>query len=120
MAPRTDADHWRRCPRGLPRDRPRSVDGAVVLAKSLRDAPGTESAFSLYEALRRPHVEHNITISGKISRGFRTPSRTGRTAPAPRPGDGDLLRHLEWDIDISTVAEGSSAAAAGAGGRDAG
>lgn len=95
-----------------------ALEDAVVLAKSLRDAPDTESALSLYEALRRPRVEHNITISGKISRGFRTPSRTGETAP--RPGDGDLLRHLEWDIDISTVAEGSSAAAAGAGGRDAG
>ncbi|MFF8024434.1 FAD-dependent oxidoreductase [Streptomyces sp. NPDC007896] len=97
-----------------------ALEDAVVLAKSLRDAPDTESALSLYEALRRPRVEHNITISGKISRGFHTPSRTARTAPAPRPGDGDLLRHLEWDIDISTVAEGSSAAAAGAGGRDAG
>ncbi|MFF4138436.1 hypothetical protein ACFY1B_44860 [Streptomyces mirabilis] len=92
---------------------------AVVLAKSLRDAPDTESALSLYEALRRPRVEHNITTSGKISRGFRTPSRTGRGAPAPRPGDSDVLRHLEWDIDISTVTEGSSSvAAAGEGGRD--
>jgi 2-polyprenyl-6-methoxyphenol hydroxylase-like FAD-dependent oxidoreductase len=62
-----------------------ALQDAVVLAKSLRDAPDTESALSLYEALRRPRVEHNTTISGKISRGFHTPSRTGRTAPAPRP-----------------------------------
>ncbi|MFE5083498.1 FAD-dependent oxidoreductase [Streptomyces mirabilis] len=98
-----------------------ALEDAVVLAKSLRDAPDTESALSLYEALRRPRVEHNITISGKISRGFHTPSRTGPRAPAPRPGDSDLLQHLEWDIDLSTVAEGSSSvAAAGDGGRDAG
>lgn len=98
-----------------------ALEDAVVLAKSLRDAPDTESALSLYEALRRPRVEHNITTSGKISRGFHTPSRTGRSAPASRPGDSDLLRHLEWDIDISTVTEGSSSvAAAGEGGRDAG
>ncbi|KPI07272.1 monooxygenase FAD-binding protein [Actinobacteria bacterium OK006] len=98
-----------------------ALEDAVVLAKSLRDAPDIESALSLYEALRRPRVEHNITTSGKISRGFHTPSRTGRSAPAPRPGDSDLLRHLEWDIDISTVIEGSSSvAAAGEGGRDAG
>jgi 2-polyprenyl-6-methoxyphenol hydroxylase-like FAD-dependent oxidoreductase len=96
-----------------------ALEDAVVLAKSLRDAPDIESALSLYEALRRPRVEHNITTSGKISRGFHTPSRTGRSAPAPRPGDSDLLRHLEWDIDISTVTEGSSSvAAAGEGGRD--
>lgn len=98
-----------------------ALEDAVVLAKSLRDAPDTESALSLYEALRRPRVEHNITTSGKISRGFHTPSRTGPRAPAPRPGDSDLLQHLEWDIDLSTVAEGSSSvAAAGDGGRDAG
>ncbi|MFD6999887.1 FAD-dependent oxidoreductase [Streptomyces mirabilis] len=98
-----------------------ALEDAVVLAKSLRDAPDTESALSLYEALRRPRVEHNITTSGKISRGLHTPSRTGRRAPAPRPGDSDLLRHLEWDTDISTVTEvSSSVAAAGDGGRDAG
>ncbi|MEU9544310.1 MULTISPECIES: FAD-dependent oxidoreductase [Streptomyces] len=98
-----------------------ALEDAVVLAKSLRDAPDTESALSLYEALRRPRVEHNITTSGKISRGFHTPSRTGPRAPAPRPGDSDLLQHLEWDIDLSTAAEGSSSvAAAGDGGRDAG
>ncbi|GHD54948.1 FAD-dependent oxidoreductase [Streptomyces mirabilis] len=98
-----------------------ALEDAVVLAKSLRDASDTESALSLYEALRRPRVEHNITTSGKISRGLHTPSRTGRRAPAPRPGDSDLLRHLEWDIDISTVTEGgSSVVAAGDGGRDAG
>ncbi|MFF2131326.1 FAD-dependent oxidoreductase [Streptomyces olivochromogenes] len=97
-----------------------ALEDAVVLAKSLRDAPDTESALSLYEALRRPRVEHNITTSGKISRGSHTPSRTGRRAPAPRPGDSDLLQHLEWDVDLSTVAEGSSSvAAAGDGGRDA-
>jgi hypothetical protein len=96
-----------------------ALEDAVVLAKSLRDAPDTESALSLYEALRRPRVEYNITMSGKISRGLHSPSRTDRRAPAPRPGDSDLIQHLDWDFDISTTGEGSSAAAA-RGGRDTG
>ncbi|MCX4594576.1 FAD-dependent monooxygenase [Streptomyces sp. NBC_01549] len=96
-----------------------ALEDAVVLAKSLRDAPDTESALSLYEALRRPRVEYNITMSGKISRGLHSPSRTDRRTPAPRPGDSDLIQHLDWDFDISTTGEDSSAAAA-RGGRDTG
>ncbi|MEU7163019.1 NAD(P)/FAD-dependent oxidoreductase, partial [Streptomyces chrestomyceticus] len=36
-----------------------ALEDAVVLAKSLRDVPGAERAFALYEACRRPRVEHN-------------------------------------------------------------
>ncbi|MFH8347640.1 FAD-dependent oxidoreductase [Streptomyces sp. NPDC018045] len=80
-----------------------ALEDAVILAKSLRDAPDTESALSLYEACRRPRVEHNITVSGRISRGTHTPSRTG-TAPAPqRPGEDTLIPQLEWGIDLRTV-----------------
>lgn len=74
-----------------------ALEDAVVLAKSLRDAPDTEAALSLYEALRRPRVEHNITVSGSISRGTHTPSGPGpQGAGAGRPGDDELIRHLEW------------------------
>ncbi|MER7563964.1 NAD(P)/FAD-dependent oxidoreductase [Streptomyces sp. NPDC097941] len=71
-----------------------ALEDAVVLAKSLRDAPDTEAALGLYERLRRPRVEHNITVSGNISRGTHTPSA------APRPSDEDLARLLEWGGDL--------------------
>lgn len=83
-----------------------ALEDAVVLAKSLRDAPDTESALARYERLRRPRVEHNITVSGNISRGTHTPSGPGpggpgtRGASADRPGDDDLIRQLEWDTDL--------------------
>jgi 2-polyprenyl-6-methoxyphenol hydroxylase-like FAD-dependent oxidoreductase len=80
-----------------------ALEDAVVLAKALRDAPDTDTALALYEALRRPRVEHNITVSGQISRGGTSPSRTGRGAPASRPGEDELIRHLEWDTGIWTV-----------------
>ncbi|WP_254390698.1 FAD-dependent monooxygenase [Streptomyces sp. AC550_RSS872] len=83
-----------------------ALEDAVVLAKSLRDAPDTQSALALYERLRRPRVEHNITVSGNISRGTHTPSGPGPGGPGPRgtsadrPGDDDLIRQLEWDTDL--------------------
>ncbi|MEU9189014.1 FAD-dependent oxidoreductase [Streptomyces sp. NPDC048484] len=79
-----------------------ALEDAVVLAKSLRDAPDTETALSLYESLRRPRVEENVTVSGNISRGTPPPSRPGRGAPTPssRPGDDALNRHLEWHADL--------------------
>ncbi|MFF4035012.1 FAD-dependent oxidoreductase [Streptomyces sviceus] len=67
-----------------------ALEDAVVLAKSLRDAPDTDSALALYETLRRPRVEHNITVSGGISRGTPLSSATSR------PSDEDLARLLEW------------------------
>ncbi|WP_055489134.1 FAD-dependent monooxygenase [Streptomyces sp. TP-A0356] len=81
-----------------------ALEDAVILAKSLRDAPDVASAFTVYEACRRPRVEHNITVSGQISRGTRAPSRTGPAATTPRPGDDTLVAQLEWDTDIRTVA----------------
>ncbi|MFJ6386763.1 FAD-dependent oxidoreductase [Streptomyces sp. NPDC091972] len=71
-----------------------ALEDAVVLAKSLRDAPDTDTALTLYETLRRPRVEHNITVSGNISRGTHTPSA------ASRPSDEDLVRLLDWDADL--------------------
>ncbi|MFF7162360.1 FAD-dependent oxidoreductase [Streptomyces sp. NPDC008086] len=80
-----------------------ALEDAVVLAKSLRDAPDTESALALYERLRRPRVAHNITVSGNISRGTHTPSGPGGPGPrgaGARPGDDDLVRQLQWDTDL--------------------
>jgi len=70
-----------------------ALEDAVVLAKSLRDAPDTDAALDLYETLRRPRVEHNITVSGNISRGTHTPS-------AARPSEEEVVRLLEWDSPV--------------------
>lgn len=78
-----------------------ALEDAVVLAKSLRDAPDTETALSCYESLRRPRTEHNTTVSGNISRGTHT-RPVGGASPS-RPGDDDLARLLDWDSDIMTV-----------------
>jgi 2-polyprenyl-6-methoxyphenol hydroxylase-like FAD-dependent oxidoreductase len=77
-----------------------ALEDAVVLAKSLRDAPDPESGLRLYETLRRPRVEHNITVSGNISRGVRTPAPGGPGDTAGRPGDDELARQLEWTADL--------------------
>ncbi|MBT2422519.1 FAD-dependent monooxygenase [Streptomyces sp. ISL-22] len=78
-----------------------ALEDAVVLAKALRDAPDPDTALTLYETLRRPRVEHNITVSGNISRGAHTPSGPGPGgAGGARPGDDELIRHLEWGTDL--------------------
>ncbi|MCF3960345.1 FAD-dependent oxidoreductase, partial [Streptomyces fuscigenes] len=88
-----------------------ALEDAVVLAKALRDAPDTAAALEVYEALRRPRVEHNITVSGAMSRAASAPpapGRDGRAAPGPggrgappaRPGEDELARVLEWDAPL--------------------
>lgn len=79
-----------------------ALEDAVILAKCLRDAPDTDSALTRFEELRRPRVEHNITVSGNISRGVHPPSPTARGAAPSRPGEDDLVRLLKWDADIWT------------------
>ena len=84
-----------------------ALEDAVILAKCLRDVPDTDTALTLYEDLRRPRVEHNITVSGNISRGTHSPSPTGtRGTPPARPGEDGLTGLLEWESDIR---EGQSA-----------
>ncbi|WP_411151677.1 FAD-dependent oxidoreductase [Streptomyces sp. A30] len=84
-----------------------AMEDAVILAKALRDAPGTDTALSVYETLRRPRVEHNTTVSGNISRGVHTPSRTGQ-APAAGLRDEELARLLEWKSRIGTSQPGAA------------
>lgn len=71
-----------------------ALEDAVVLAKSLRDTPDPAAGLGLYEALRRPRVEHNITVSGNLSRG-------GRGSTVPRPREEDLPQLLDWDTKVS-------------------
>ncbi|MEU4038357.1 FAD-dependent oxidoreductase [Streptomyces collinus] len=71
-----------------------ALEDAVVLAKALRDAPGPGAAFARYEHHRRPRVEHNITVSGGISRGTRAPSRAPSGGNEP---DEALIHQLAWE-----------------------
>lgn len=74
-----------------------ALEDAVVLAKALRDSPDPHTAFARYEHHRRPRVEHNITVSGALSRGTRT------TPPGSPPGRGDddtLTARLAWDTPL--------------------
>ncbi|MFJ9927780.1 FAD-dependent oxidoreductase [Streptomyces misionensis] len=77
------------------------LEDAVVLAKALRDLPDVARAFAAYERLRRPRVEHNITVSGGISRGTHAPARPAD--PNHRPGhqDEELVRQLAWDTPLT-------------------
>jgi hypothetical protein len=65
-----------------------------------RDLP---CALATYETLRRPRVEHNITVSGQIARGTHSTAHARPATTAPRPGDEELIRHLEWDTDVWTL-----------------
>jgi 2-polyprenyl-6-methoxyphenol hydroxylase-like FAD-dependent oxidoreductase len=78
-----------------------ALEDAVVLAKALRDLPGPESAFAAYERHRRPRVEHNITVSGGISRGTRGPARPGPVMARPAEPDEALIRQLHWDTALA-------------------
>ncbi|MGH3550226.1 MAG: FAD-dependent monooxygenase [Pseudonocardiaceae bacterium] len=44
-----------------------ALEDAVILAKSLRDAPAPADAFVIYERLRRDRVQANITASARMS-----------------------------------------------------
>ncbi|WP_225823678.1 FAD-dependent oxidoreductase [Streptomyces naphthomycinicus] len=77
-----------------------ALEDAVVLAKALRDLPGPQPAFAAYERHRRPRVEHNITVSGGLSRGTRAASGPAPVVARPAEPDERLLRQLAWDVPL--------------------
>ncbi|OEV12946.1 FAD-dependent oxidoreductase [Streptomyces nanshensis] len=94
-----------------------ALEDAVVLAKSLRDAPDTASALEQYEELRRPRVERNIVNSARLT-PRRAPGRLERTLKNYRAkwrgrGGGpharsdsaaeeqELARQLDWDTPLA-------------------
>ncbi|MGW2741151.1 FAD-dependent oxidoreductase [Streptomyces sp. NPDC001450] len=83
-----------------------ALEDAVVLAKALRDTPGPRTAFAVYEQHRRPRVEHNITVSGGISRGTHTPARAGSAAPGASRADDELIRQLAWETPLPAGVHG--------------
>ncbi|AEY93508.1 putative monooxygenase [Streptomyces hygroscopicus subsp. jinggangensis 5008] len=80
-----------------------ALEDAVVLAKALRDAPDQRAAFGEYERHRRPRAEHNITVSGGLTRGTRAPSRPAPGTPPPTGPDERLIRQLAWDTPLSAT-----------------
>lgn len=89
-----------------------ALEDAVVLAKSLRDAPTTQSAMEMYEQLRRPRVERNIVNSARLT-PRRSPGRLQRTLrnyrARRRPessasgADEELNGQLDWDTPLPAV-----------------
>ncbi|MFB0617621.1 FAD-dependent oxidoreductase [Streptomyces sp. AGS-58] len=78
-----------------------ALEDAVVLAKALRDLPDPPTALAEYERFRRPRVEHNITVSGGLSRGTRPPSGPAAVMARPAEPDEELIRRLAWDEPLS-------------------
>lgn len=68
-----------------------ALEDAIVLAKALRDAPGT--ALETYERLRRPRVERNVAASARLSEG--------RPPDGPRETDTDLPGLLDWNTPLA-------------------
>ncbi|MEV5528960.1 FAD-dependent monooxygenase [Streptomyces prunicolor] len=85
-----------------------SIEDAVELAKALRDLPTIESAFTAYEALRRPRVErivrqaariNNNKAAGPVGRVFRD---LMMPMILPRLANGEQTRqtygyHIDWN-----------------------
>jgi glycine/D-amino acid oxidase-like deaminating enzyme len=77
---------------------------------------GTTTALALHKAgvdVSGYEAQHNITVSGNVSRGVHAPSRTGRE-PAARSGDDELASLLEWDSPIAMSRPGAAVPGEGA------
>ncbi len=86
-----------------------ALEDAVVLAKALRDCPGTPTALAAYQRLRRPRVEHNTTVSARLTDGAppERPAPDRTTGQGPQGGnrpvtrvDPELLRQLDWNTPL--------------------
>ncbi|SCK53044.1 2-polyprenyl-6-methoxyphenol hydroxylase [Streptomyces sp. WMMB 714] len=93
-----------------------ALEDAVVLAKSLRDAPSTEAALETYEQLRRPRVERNIVTSARLTtrkapnrlrrtvRNYRARFQKPGTGPSPSQADDLLTAQLDWESPLPVPA----------------
>jgi 2-polyprenyl-6-methoxyphenol hydroxylase-like FAD-dependent oxidoreductase len=86
-----------------------ALEDAVVLAKALREADSTAAALAVYDRLRRPRVERNIEVSGRITGGAPPRAAAGDGArPQHRQGpesrasgaDEELVRLLDWNLPL--------------------
>jgi 2-polyprenyl-6-methoxyphenol hydroxylase-like FAD-dependent oxidoreductase len=93
-----------------------ALEDAVVLAKSLRDAPTTQEALETYELLRRPRVERNIVNSARLTssrapgrlqrtlRSYRDRLRRTDTDTAAAQADEELNEQLDWETPVAVNA----------------
>ncbi len=71
-----------------------AFEDAVILAKALRDGENQGAALKLYEQLRRPRTQHNITASAAMT------GRSGAPLPASPISDEELARQLDWESTL--------------------
>ncbi len=93
-----------------------AIEDAVVLARCLRDAPGTTAAFAAYERLRRHRVERVVARSARISTS-KAAGPAGRVLRdlllpvglriAAARGSGSLAwlheHHIDWDEPVAVA-----------------
>lgn len=78
-----------------------ALEDTVILAKALRDQPGTERAFSSYEQHRRERVQANIDASARLSGHPDSPRDPPAPAPALRTSADEFVRtRLAWHIPL--------------------
>ncbi|HST83765.1 MAG TPA: NAD(P)/FAD-dependent oxidoreductase [Kineosporiaceae bacterium] len=77
-----------------------AMEDAVVLAKALRDNERGQ-ALELYERIRRPRVQQNITVSARLTAGHQpAPQPASTTSRFPR-ADPELMHQLDWNTPLS-------------------
>ena len=88
-----------------------AAEDAVILAKCLRDIPGTGQALATYERLRRPRAEHLVAASGAQSNTITelaAATTAGQQPSRPQQASGPPWRTsgpIAWDQPIGPAAE---------------
>jgi FAD-dependent urate hydroxylase len=91
-----------------------AVEDAVTLAQCLRDLPGHEQAFALFETLRRPRVERIVKAAARInnSKAAGPAARSVRDAILPlilkfaansKQARRPFVHHIDWDTPIGVI-----------------
>ncbi|MGH3769017.1 MAG: FAD-dependent oxidoreductase [Pseudonocardiaceae bacterium] len=80
-----------------------ALEDAVILAKSLRDAPDPASAFVVYEQLRRDRVQANIIASARMSAPGHPGDRSHPSSAAQRVThiDEAIKTQLHWRTPLA-------------------
>ncbi len=93
-----------------------ALEDAVILARCLRDVPGTAAAFAVFEGLRRERVERIVRMgrrgssakaAGPVGRVFRDLLLPRLFAKAAKDVDGSMWmhgHHIEWDERVVSPA----------------
>ena len=90
-----------------------SIEDAVVLAQCLRDLPIPDTAFTRFEALRRPRAERIIKqaarinsskTAGPIARALRDATLPAimKMAANSKQATAAYRYHIDWDASVTT------------------